>query len=147
MLLYERLQRRGYKTQQLLPLFNDIIHKLLHPPSPTTTQHHTTSTTSPHPTSPFKHENIFIHLKYHPNDISRKKLRSIYNDIFNTPDNENESFISGISNPKNDKLTITNTTIAYSRPQNIRDILCPTKLHIPPSENTVQQHINNINNQ
>ena len=61
---------------------------------------------------------IFFHREYHQNDKNKKelqkeikKLRSIRNDDIEFR-----------------KLNILKTTIAYSRPKNIKDLLCPTSI-------------------
>ena len=64
------------------------------------------------------HERIFLHWEYHPNDISRKNVRAIYNDTCK------ELF--------EDALGIKQTTIAYSRPKNLKDVLTKAKLHQAP---------------
>ena len=59
---------------------------------------------------------IFIHTEYHPNGIPRKEIRLAYHetcgDIFQDLAPENGSSIQ-----------ITETTIAYSRPHNLQDLL------------------------
>ena len=64
------------------------------------------------------HERLFLHWEYHPNDIPRKNVRSIYNNICK------ELF--------EDVLDIKQTTIAYSRPKNLKDVLTKAKLHQAP---------------
>ena len=65
-------------------------------------------------------ENLFIHLEYHPNDISRKKLKAFYEEhcgkLFRKE--------MGIGEP----------TIAYSRPKNIGDYITQAKLHQAPGK-------------
>ena len=58
---------------------------------------------------------LFIHLQYHPDDISRQRVRTIYDttcgDLFSR------------------ELGIGRPTIAYSRPPNIGDKITQAKLH------------------
>ena len=65
-------------------------------------------------------DNLFIHLEYHPNDIGRKKLKSLYDEHCGTLFHKE----MGISEP----------TIAYSRPKNIGDFITQAKLHQAPGQ-------------
>ena len=76
---------------------------------------------SPNPTAEpelTNHERIFLHWEYHPNDIPRKNVRTIYNNTCK------ELF--------EDALGIKQTTIAYSRPKNLKDVLTKAKLYQAP---------------
>jgi hypothetical protein len=54
---------------------------------------------------------LFIHWKFHPSDISKNTIRNIYNHNFD------------------------DRKIAVSRPRNLRDILCNSKLREIPQQN------------
>ena len=57
----------------------------------------------------------FFHLEYHPCDISRKSIRTLYNkeckDILET------------------EVGVKGFTIAYSRPRNVTDLVTKSKLY------------------
>ena len=63
-------------------------------------------------------ERLFIHLEYHPCDISRKQIRTIY-----------EATCGALFR---DILGVKQTTIAYSRPTNVRNLVTKAKLHQAP---------------
>jgi len=85
-------------------------------------QQSTATTTLPANTKvaapPTNKERLFIHFEYHPNDIPRREIRTIYNNhcskVFETV------------------LDIKQTTVAYSRPKNVRDLITKAKLHQAP---------------
>lgn len=76
-----------------------------------------TPTTQP-TIQPTNNERLFIHWEYHPNDIPRRHIRAIYNN------NCKEVFES--------MLKIKQVTVAYSRPNNVRDRISKAKLHQAP---------------
>jgi len=59
-------------------------------------------------------DRLFIHMEYSKNDMPKKAVRSIVN--------------ATLSNTLTE-LGISQTTVAYSRPKNIRDLLSKAKLH------------------
>jgi hypothetical protein len=79
------------------------------------TTQHTIQPTTPPTEQLSNKQRLFIHWDYHPNDITRRHLRRIYNQhcdrVFKT------------------QLGIEQTTIAYSRPKNIKDTITKAKLH------------------
>jgi len=66
-------------------------------------------------------ECLYLHMVYHPNDIPRHRVRAIYNhhckELFEQ------------------RLDITQSIIAYSRPPNIKDTVTKAKLHQAPGRN------------
>ena len=76
------------------------------------------------PTSRTLHANntAFLHIQYHPYDIPRKTIRSLYEktcgDTFRR------------------EIGIEHCVVAYSRPKNLRDLLTPTTLHQAPGKET-----------
>ena len=115
--LYTHLLERGWTHEYLSTTIIEasrVIEKRgnnLHPPTtpPTTT------------TTDNEEENrLFIHLQYHPDDISRQRVRTIYDatcgDLFSR------------------ELGIGRPTIAYSRPPNIGDKITQAKLHQAPGK-------------
>ena len=69
------------------------------------------------------HQNrLFFHLPYHPRDISCQKIRNIYDDTC-------QPTLQCLHNDETDgTMHINKFIIAYSRPSNLRDILCPSTL-------------------
>eukprot|EP00956_Cyclotella_meneghiniana_P033730 scaffold98599_cov59-Cyclotella_meneghiniana.AAC.1 len=65
---------------------------------------------------------FFIHIKYHPDDVPRKRVQQLYQqhcgELF-----EREI---GIKRP----------TIAYSRPKNLGDLITKAKLHQAPGQSS-----------
>lgn len=79
-----------------------------------------TANPSTTPTTLNNKERLFIHMEYHERDIPRKLVRAIYD--FTCKDTFENI------------LGIQQTTIAYSRPQNIKDLLTKAKLHEAPGK-------------
>ena len=63
-------------------------------------------------------DEVYIHLQYHPDDISRQQIRSLYNDHLAIPFKED--------------LRVKRAIVAYSRPKNIGDYVTQAKLHEAP---------------
>ena len=57
---------------------------------------------------------LFIHMEYSKNDIPKKAVRSI---------------VEATLQDTIDEMGISQITVAYSRPQNIKDLLSKAKLH------------------
>ena len=70
---------------------------------------------------PNNKETLYIHMEYHPNDIPRHRVRAIFNHYCQ------ELF--------KDRLDITQSIVAYSRPPNIKDTVTKAKLHQAPGRN------------
>ena len=111
--LFDRHVARGWDRATMRDYILDADRKLSFP-SPTTQPNNTP------PTTPSNKERLFIHMEYQPHDIPRKHVRAIYDmtckEVF-----EHE-------------LGITQTTIAYSRPKNIKDLVTKAKLHQAPGK-------------
>ena len=111
--LFDRHVARGWDRATMRDYILDADRKLSFP-SPTTQPNNTP------PTTPSNKERLFIHMEYQPHDIPRKHVRAIYDmtckEVF-----EHE-------------LGITQTTIAYSHPKNIQDLVTKAKLHQAPGK-------------
>jgi len=127
-LLFQRLIDRGHTAHIIQPIFDSIIDKLKNktytPQQAHTTSHHNNNLAQ---TTDFSQQ-IFFHLKYHPNELPRHLIQQIYNDTCNWTDNLGESFKSIKNEETNATMIINKLTIAYSRPNNLRDKLVPSKL-------------------
>ena len=152
---HQRLLNRGYSHSTIYPIFQSSIKKILQDPTvhKLCNNRHTISSSIPiQPPSPstlpttttttFEDKTLYIHLEYHPQDISRQKIRTFYESACNLPDIDNQSFNLGIRNRDDKVMTISKATIAYSRPKNLRDHLCSTKLHLTDSNTPLQTYIN-----
>ena len=115
--LFERHAARGWDRTLIKSLILDADRRIKSTPP---------STTPPTPTPPTlnipgqqqpreKVDTLYLHWQYHPNDISRKQLRSIY-------DRTCKKDIERV-------LDITKLVIAYSKPPNIKEALTKAKLH------------------
>lgn len=93
----ERLSIRGYDKNTIINLFSDAAKKL----DGLITE------------KPKRNDTIYLHWTWHPQDISRSKLRTIFNGALK------------------EKCGFNNLIIAYSRPKNLRDCLMTTTLSEP----------------
>ena len=83
-------------------------------------------------TLPTNKERLFIHMEYHPNDISKKSVRAIYEQHCKS------TFESS--------LGIKQTTIAYSRAPNLKDTLTKAKLHQAPGKEASKYYLGELTN-
>ena len=121
-LLFRRLQYRGHKTNDLQVLFLDAVEK---------NQERNSSTVDRDLQKPndSKLDNcLYFHIPFHPRDISRKKIRDIYEKICENEPSELGNFKSMTNGKTGELMTIDRLTVAYHRPKNLRDLLCPSAL-------------------
>lgn len=116
-LLAQRLAARGWPMSTLLPLFTDACQTLDRQENPETSRHRaklldTERTADQAATKPF-----IFHLPYHPRGIQRQTIRRIFNET--------------LADHLPDKTLI----VAVSRPRNLRDRVCSTRLKDVPGEN------------
>jgi len=64
-------------------------------------------------------DRIFFHAEYGRNDLSRRAIRSIFDDT---------------CREMCESIGITQFTVAFSRPKNIKDYVTKTKLHMAPGK-------------
>ena len=113
----------------ITPIFTEVLNKF---------KRNTPVATSPNfneDPSPTNHKGqLFFHIPYHPRDISRKSIREAYESSFHNN-------IVDLRNFKNDEteatLRISQFTVAYSRPRNLRDLLCPSSYPVIEENKTV----------
>jgi len=126
-LFYHRLQARGYDEDILKQLFSEAASKL--PPRNTIFAPSNKIETTNEKEE--KLEELYFKYIYHPKDISRLTLRSLYETTCETPSSTSDGFknfkISNDVYMKIDKLTI-----AYRRDENLRDRLMPSRLFEVP---------------
>ena len=85
---------------------------------------------------------LFLHVQYHPKGVSRRQIQQKYHQICEShndtsplptaPSTQQTTPNEGFNNMPNRNtgsiMKIDGLTVAYSRPQNLRDILCPSTL-------------------
>ena len=74
---------------------------------------------------------LFFHYQYHLRDVSRQRIRNIYENICKALDERGQSFKS-MKIAGGNKLCIYRLTVCYSRPKNLHDKLVPSKLYETP---------------
>ena len=110
----KRIQARGYKSNQIKPLFlKAIAHaKTYYGPSTTTNNDHTA---------------VIFHLSFHPNDPPSHKIQQAWRNSVASP--KYHMPLPDIRNPKSkEKCNIQRMIIAYHRPMNIGNLLSHRKL-------------------
>ena len=142
-LLFVRLLNRGWTTAKIKPIFVKAVQRAeakrgtTSTPYPQPTTHQPThnqpqpylptnpaTTNQPQPsqlpadTTNRRRRRLFLHIQYHPDDISRPHLRRLY-----------EEHLGGHVRAQ---LRIERPIIAYSRPRSIGDYIVQAKLHEAP---------------
>jgi hypothetical protein len=112
-LLARRLCARGYSLQNLLPIFQKASDRLL-----TCDPRRNIQPQIAPPTDATESEKpLIFHLKHHPRGVTRQQVREAYSE-----------FIEPL-------ITDRPLVVAVSRPKNIRDRVCSTRLADIPGEN------------
>ena len=138
-LLYERLLARGHKGTDIGPIFRWAASKIHNKANRLCD-----ATTKVKRNSDVTNKNLFFHLEYHPKDISRQKIQDLYEKTCATPDDDKESF-RNLLTAKETRMRISNLTVAYSRPKNLRDCLVQSRL-VETSQHNVRTILHEINN-
>ena len=73
-------------------------------------------------------DNLFYHTPFHPRDISRQRIHDIFDQTCTKPDTNGDSLQHGIHNKHGGIVKFSKLIVAYSRPKNLRDILCSSSL-------------------
>jgi hypothetical protein len=109
--VFHRLRARGYSYPYLKPLFDKAL------------QYIAGSKSSP-PVLPGpvqKPLSIFLHLPFHPRDVQSRVIQALFRQVFNTEPIQSSQSAS-------DRRLI----IAYHRPPNLGNILCPRRISKTP---------------
>ena len=69
---------------------------------------------------------LFFHIPYHPRYISRQDLRDIYETTCENTSQTN--FLNAVNIKSRNLMQINQLTVAYHRPKNLRDVICPSAL-------------------
>ena len=134
-LLFTRLIARGHQSINLHPIFLEATTWLEdhYDPMVDNIISTTTDTLS-------DDVNLFFHIPFHTRDISCQKICDIYK---HTCENDNEvNFKCMLNDYSGKSMKINRLTVAYSRPKNLRDLLCPSKL-VQTDDVFVAKYINN----
>jgi hypothetical protein len=79
---------------------------------------------------------VILHVEYHPRQIERLSIQRVFGELCAGP-------FRDTANKENKPTGIKRLIIAYSRPPNLRDLLCRTKMEQRVNEH-VSDHINKI---
>jgi hypothetical protein len=119
--LYLRLKARGHKSDKLLPLFKDALHRLhtrsLQPETPAegTTEEETDE------------KRVFFHLPFHPMDPPSNQVQRLFREEMQLPRGSNVP-LSMIPNHKNARLGTNRLIVCYHRPPNLGNLMSPRVL-------------------
>ena len=134
-LLWNRLIDRGYTPEKLLSIFEDATTKIKKKQDDNikktieNTRNCVENSTNLIIAKPDDKPNqVFFHLQYHPRGISRNKIQAMYQEICATPDSDTGQSFKGTDTVLGGTFEIDKLTVAYSRAQNLRDILNPTTM-------------------
>ena len=128
-LLFKRLVVRGHSYQTLKTIFKDSLRKIKTTPQ-NTSKKRKLQQQQITKDDPYQSSRVFFHLKYHPRGLPRRQIQQTYMNCCTTNNPDNETGFDNMVNPDTDgKMKIKQFTIAYSRPKNIRDLLCPSTLY------------------
>lgn len=111
---YRHLQDRGYDPTVLRPLFSEADKRQRSPQSKPKAEK----------AEDLGFQWLPIHMKYHPQGISRREVRKAYENACETPNNETQGF----NDPNNSHFSIKKSTIALSRPKNIADSVTSSRV-------------------
>ena len=132
-LLHTRMLNMGHKAKDINNIFIECARKI-ETKSICTTKNSTKR-------GSFDNR-LFFHYQYHPRDVSRQRIRNLYEKTCEALDEKGQSFKS-MEIASGNKLCIPRLTLCYSRPKQLRDKLVPSKLHETPNCN-VQKIFNTL---
>ena len=119
-LLFTRLIVQGHQDEDLRPLFLEATDWLDERYDPLVDKKDTSLLDSS------SNNALFFHIPFHSRDVSRRKIRDIYERTCEKKASNN--FLSMPNDLTGQTIHIPRLTVAYSRPKNLRDLLCPSKL-------------------
>ena len=123
---FKRLQARGYKSDQIKPLFNKAIARAQRYSGPTNRATNDNNT-------------VILHLPFHPNDPSSHQIQQAWRDTITSP--RYHMPLPQMRNPKSrEKCSIDHMIIAYCRPMNLGNLLSHRNLNTNPSAPPVSSY-------
>ena len=119
-LLFQRLINRGHLFDNLSEIFTSAITKI---------EGNANDPWKQPSIKPTDEENrLFLHIPYHPRDISRREIQNIYDSTCQL-DSGNSSFKEMRNYKSRSIMRIDKLTVAYSRPKNLCDYLVKYPVH------------------
>ena len=129
---FHRLIQRGHNPTKLHDIFQQTARQI---DTMRDTEENTTTKTQQ------EIENLYLKWRYHPADITRRTIQTIYRSTCENPTTQSEDGFRNLPTDSGTRMTIDKLTIAFTRDKNIRDLLIPSRLrHFP--EYMVSHHIN-----
>ena len=123
---FKRLQARGYKSNQIKPLFLKAIA-------------HAKNYSGPSATKNNDHTAVIFHLPFHPNDPPSHKIQETWRNSVASP--RYHMPLPDMRNPKSkEKCNIQRMIIAYRRPMNIGNLLSHRNLNTNPTAPPVSSY-------
>jgi hypothetical protein len=118
---FTRLRHRGYSKQTLLPLFQAGLDNRRKPPRSSKEQKKNATL----------HDTLFLHVPFHPANPPSRKIQETFSDVLlypraATPLPQIRNLHEGVA------CEIKKLIIAYHRPPNLANLLCPRKLERTP---------------
>ena len=145
-LLYKRLLHRGHSPTQLENWFLAAARRIDEQRRQLTAHTADNQSARPHadPSLRGQHETtdrerVYFHVKYHPATIARKDIHKIFN-------KECRQQIELYETESGGSLKDLQLIIAYSRQENIKDMVCRSKLKTQSEELSVANRIATIKN-
>ena len=126
--LYSRLTQRGYKPTTLTPLFREAFAFAHQPANPNPPSDNSSNTETD--AEKDKYEHIILHLPFHPDNPSSKKIQHSFQELMSHPPGETP--LPKLRNHQAFPSGIQRLIVAYHRPKNLRDLLFPRKFCVPP---------------
>ena len=131
-LLFQRLLARGFEYEKLVSIFKEAaeyVDKKQQWSNVEKQQYKERRNTGD--------ETLIFHREFHPRDTGRKTIQQAFrthmlkenDNLTKTKVKSNDVKREGIS-----EMGINRMIIAYSRPKNLWDLLCPSKLYLPPNQ-------------
>ena len=129
-MFYNRLLYRGYKRDDILPIFSKAI---LH-------YNNRTDITTPTVTPPYRDDpsipwrQIYLHIRYHPQNTLAYKYQEVWRDVFGNPKHGRK--LSSLKNNAGVRINIDRMVVAHSRPLNLGNKLsyCKLDVHTGPMD-------------
>jgi hypothetical protein len=121
------LLARGHDSINIERLFLLASARLDHPQTLTPAERLETTSDDDAP--------VILHVEYHPRQIERLNIQKVFGELCAGPFRDTTN--------KEKPTEIKRLIIAYSRPPNLRDLLCRTKMEQRVNEH-VSDHINKI---
>ena len=119
-LLYRRLIARGWEREAMRELILEACRYVQKKANPDATENNVQPAGGVDDDD--EENRLFIHLKYHPDDVPRQRVQQLYQEL-----------CGGLFERE---IGIKRPTIAYSRPKNLGDLLTKAKHHQAPGKST-----------